>query len=441
MRPLILLADDEPEIRRILSADLVHAGFEVFCASNGEEAYAFFVDHPVSAVVLDVQMPTCSGLQCLSRMRRINADVPAIVMTAFVSIENAVEAMKCGASDYVAKPFDSDVLVEKLRRLLETNQRRTREIGIGGYFEGSSVYMASVRTMLHRIKDYQSTVLITGESGTGKGVVAKELYRLRKNEDAPFIHVDCASLPPTLIEDELFGHEKGSFTGAQMHARGKFEQAQDGDIFLDEIGVLPVSLQAKLLNVLQERFFYRIGGTKKIEMNARVIAATNEDLEAAVKRGDFRLDLYYRLNVVEIRCIPLRQRKEDIPELAAYLFRRIWAQNRSDPLPEIRQEVYQAMERYDWPGNVRELENCIESIVVLSDGVVIDRGDLPDKLRDNSHRQPLASGGGKLSLKEQEMLAIIAAMERHNGNCTQAAKELGISRRGLYYKLNEYKLN
>ena len=442
MKYTILIADDEEMIRRILAKDFEKAGYSVLEAGNGKDACALVQSRSIDLVILDVRMPGYDGLQCLQIMRRSKPFIPAIIMTAYANIENAVLAMKYGADDYIGKPFDSCELIHKADALLKTRQLKkdTKQAALPNLI-GNSPHMNELHRTIEKLQNSNATILLTGESGTGKSAVAKEIHNAGRRSGKPFIHVDCAALPENLIDDELFGHERGAFTGAIGAKQGKFEQAQDGDLFLDEIGNLPLSLQSKLLNVLQERYYYRLGGSSLIQLPCRIIAATNEDLATAVKEGRFRKDLYYRLNVVEIHCMPLRYRKEDIRPLAEYYFKNLWNKNRQEPFGMVSDEVYNIMMNYDWPGNVRELENVIESIVVLSESSHITPECLPAKLLSKSPSgiensfSPGASSG--LSLKEQEMMLIIETLEKNNGNRTNTAKELGISRRTLQYRLKE----
>ncbi|QAT48698.1 sigma-54-dependent Fis family transcriptional regulator [Caproiciproducens sp. NJN-50] len=442
MKQLILVADDEPIICQMVQEELKSAGYDVLTAQNGQEAVDLINGNPVDLAILDVYMPVHSGFQCLQELRRKNPVMPIIMITAYATVENAVEAMKYGANDYIGKPFDCAELAEKVQRILRTNERKKSGKAISTELIGTSCQMAELRHKIKKVSCSNATVLITGESGTGKSAIAKEIHRTGTRSASPFVHVDCASLPESLMEDELFGHERGAYTGAIGQKKGKFEQAEDGDLFLDEIGTLPLPLQAKLLNVLQERYFFRIGGSERIEVHSRILAATNENLEEAVYSGRFRKDLYYRLNVVEIKCPPLRQHREDIRILAEYYFDVFWKRNRGEEsLPSIDPEIYKAMEGYDWPGNVRELENVIESIAVLSEGDKIGLADLPVNYQQECHLgQGGKQGKERLSLKEQEIMLIIEALERNNGNRTNTAKELGISRRALQYRIKELNL-
>jgi DNA-binding NtrC family response regulator len=433
----VLIADDEPLIVEMIQKEFQRAGYTVFPAFDGETALQTYRDIRPDLVILDVKMPGLTGLQCLQLIRQTAPDLPVIIMTAYANVPNAVEAMKYGASDYIGKPFDAADLLAKADILLRTRRlKKSCQSQPPSGLIGASAHMEECRHIIDKVKDSSVIVLITGESGTGKTLLAKEIHNQGKRAKKPFIHVDCASLPENLVEDELFGHEQGAFTGAIRARKGKFELAEDGDLFLDEIGTLSPALQTKLLNVLQERYFYHIGGTSPIRTSCRVLAATNEDLVAAVKERRFRGDLYFRLSVVELQCLPLRYRKNDIRPLAERFFPLYWEKNRSGPFDKADEAVYQALISYDWPGNIRELENTIESIVVLSEGNHITISDLPKKLTDASISRPSSiSREGTLSLKEQEIMHIIEVLEKNGGNRTAAAKELGISRRTLQYKL------
>jgi DNA-binding NtrC family response regulator len=442
MKQLILVADDEPIICQMVEDELKSDGYDVITAQNGKEATDLVESAPVALAILDVYMPVRSGFQCLKEIRRKNSNIPIIMITAYATVESAVEAMKYGADDYIEKPFDCAELAEKVQRILRTNELKKSGKAISTDLIGDSSLMVELRHKIKKVSCSSATVLITGESGTGKSAIAKEIHRTGTRNASPFIHVDCASLPENLMEDELFGHERGAYTGAIGQKKGKFEQAEGGDLFLDEIGTLPLSLQAKLLNVLQERYFFRIGGSEKIEVHSRILAATNENLEEAVYERKFRKDLYYRLNVVEIKCPPLRQHRGDIHALAEYYFNVFWKRNREEEdLPPVAPEVYKAMEGYDWPGNVRELENVIESVVVLNEGEKISLSDLPASFQQECRSGHVGKAGEeRLSLKEKEIMLIIEALERNNGNRTNTAKELGISRRALQYRIKELKL-
>lgn len=445
----ILIADDEEVTRQILSTALQNKNYQITTAKDGTEASALCRQTAFDIAVLDIRMPGKSGLQVLTEIRQRQQSTTVIVITAFGSIDNAVEAMKTGADDYITKPFDVNEFVSKIAQHLQVRERRRKTPSEAGQpkelFWGNHSSMSQIEAQVMKIKDLNTTILITGESGTGKGMLAKEIHRLGNRKDRPFVHVDCAFLPRELIESELFGHEKGSFTGATSSKKGKFELAEDGIIFLDEIGTLPLDLQAKLLNVLQERCIDKIGGTKKVPMRARVIAATNENMEQNVSSGTFREDLYYRLNVIHLEMPPLRYRKNDIPGLARY-FLDLHARAMGKTVEEIEPGFWECLRSYDWPGNVRELENALESALALSDDRMLKVEDLPIRISSGRRRpaprdvQQGQASGPPLSLEEQEILAIVAALERNNGHREKTAQELGISRRTLQYKLRRFHL-
>ena len=440
MRMRILVADDEPGIRRFLTEALTEAGYEVLAACDGEEALTLCTKGPVHAAVLDLKMPGRDGLSCLKGLRQLQPNLVAVIITAYATVESAVEAMRSGADDYITKPFDVDQLLDKLARLLRLRAVLPVSL-VNGNTEsrllGESPPVLRLRAILSRLSNLPTTVLITGESGTGKGVASKELHRLGQRAGLPFISVDCSALPATLVESELFGCERGAFTGAVSSRPGKFEAAGAGTIFLDEIGTLPLELQSKLLTVLQERTAYRVGSTQPFRIGARFVAATNEDLETAVMEGRFREDLYYRLNVVNLHIPPLRQRREDIPLLAENFFRACCAEIGRQGLT-LAPGVMEALCRYDWPGNVRELANAVESLVVLTEGDAITLEDLPGKLLTGSSPprvRALSEASGALTLREQELNAILSALVRNGGHRERTAQALGITRRTLLNKM------
>ena len=442
----VLIADDEEVIGKILAEEIRSCGCEVVLAFDGAEASRLCAEQFFHVVLLDIQMPHKDGLTILREIKRRNRATTVIIITAYGSIQSAVEAMKIGADDYITKPFDTAELSRKIEQHLRVKERMSELPSIGtaksDILLGDHPSMRELKEKLEKIKDLNTTVLITGESGTGKGVIAKELHRLSARSHLPFVHVDCAFLPHNLIESELFGYEKGAFTGANATKKGKFELAGRGTIFLDEIGTLPLSLQAKLLIVLQEHMIDRVGGTKKVPIEARIIAATNEDLEENVKKGLFREDLYYRLNVVRLQMPALRYRKSDIPALAQ-LFIAQHARNMNKTINWIDDRLFDYLKGYDWPGNVRELENALESAIALCDGERIQVEDLPIRIctpREVHRDTDSGEEQGALSLEQQEIIAIAAALERNNGHRENTAKDLGISRRTLQYKLRRFNL-
>ncbi|MCT4632394.1 MAG: sigma-54 dependent transcriptional regulator [Firmicutes bacterium] len=440
----ILVVDDEINIVKVIREELRSEGFIVDVAYDGNEASEKIKGNRYDVVILDIRMPKKGGIQVLKEIKINNPDIIVIIMTAYGSIENAVEAMKVGAYDYLTKPFDSSELTTKIHQALKIREKLnsgSEEIeDVNVELLGESIELERIKVKIEKIKDLGNTVLLTGESGTGKGVVAKVIHCKSNRRKLPFIHVNCAVLPENLIESELFGHEKGSFTGASDSKKGKFELAGKGTIFLDEIGTLSPKLQAKLLTVLQEKKIDKIGGNRPIKVNARIIAATNENLEEAVKSKVFREDLYYRLNVITIECIPLRHRKEDI-EILTDNFLKKTSKKFDKKGMEISKEVLNILKEYEWPGNVRELENTIESSVALADGEIIIKKDLPLRIVQNVENKESSYNSKSMSIfAEQEIDIIKKALLKNDGHREKTANELGISRRTLQYKLKKFGL-
>lgn len=447
-KPLILLIDDDDSLRRVMEYGLVEAGYRVHAAKSGEDGMALFEKEAPAVVLTDITMPGMSGMDVLKKVRGHDPGIPVILITAYGTIESAVSAMKEGAFDYITKPVSRDELrltIEKaltMQRLVRENRELRAEIKDRynfGNIIGTSGKMRALLELAGRVSQSDATVLITGESGTGKELLARGIHHNSRRADGPFVAVNCAAIPETLIESELFGHMKGSFTNAVRDKEGRFEQADGGTIFLDEIAELRTDLQAKLLRVLQQREVDRIGGTEPIPVNVRVIAATNRNIERSVNEGSFREDLYYRLSVITLHMPPLRERKEDIPLLAAHFLRKF------DPTGRvgIEQEAMDMLTSYGWPGNVRELENVIERASVLRRGDTITASELPEKLTKKRHGVDgiilnLPEEG--LSLEGLEKELIIKALEKFNGNQTRAADYLGISRPTLIYRMEKYGL-
>jgi len=444
----ILLIDDDPSLRRVIEYSLVESGYSVLPAASGEEGLALFQKGSCDAVITDITMPGMSGMEVLVKVRQTDRHVPVIVITAYGTIESAVSAMKQGAFDYITKPFNRDELritlerALKMRRLEKENVRLRAEIIERYQFDGivgDSGRLREVIALAGRVAPSDATVLVTGESGTGKELLARGIHYNSSRAEGPFIPVNCAAIPEHLIESELFGHVKGAFTGAVRDREGKFEQADGGTIFLDEIGDLRIDLQAKILRALQERTIDRVGGVKQIDLDVRVIAATNKDLEREVREGAFREDLYYRLSVIVLQMPPLRERKDDIPLLAEHFLKKYNAHS----APPLTPDALSLLTAYAWPGNVRELENVMERASVLKRGDTITREDLPEKLS----RKPagalevllnLPEGG--LSLEDLERDLIVKALEKHKGNQTRAAEYLRITRPTLIYRMEKYGL-
>jgi two-component system response regulator AtoC len=442
----ILLIDDEIVFLRILKKELELKGYEVVAESDSSRAMDHFCRLQFDMVILDINMPHKSGYDILQEIRRRDQRCNIILVTAYASIEGAVQGMKLGANDYLQKPFALKILMDKIAQLAKSSEHLPPRQGSAAAADAitrlspsNNRLMALVAHTIDRVKDTGATVLITGENGSGKGVAAKMIHYSSNRAKEPFMLVDCAAMPENLMESELFGYEKGAFTGAVSRQKGKFEQAGAGTIFLDEIGVLPHHLQTRLLTVLQERYFFRVGGTERIPVRARIVAATNENLEESVKNGIFREDLYYRLNVVRIEIPPLRLRREDIPPLSQDILRRR-AQALGVPLPEVEPAFFDTLCGYHWPGNLRELENALESALILCDGRYLKPSDLPLRIYGNASSRGEEAALMQRATERSEISAITAALEQCGGNRESTAKLLGISRRTLQYKLKKYGL-
>ena len=443
----ILVVDDEASQRELVSGYLKKQGFEVFTAAGGESALELFRQAPMELILTDQRMPGLSGLDLLKAAREINPETQVIVMTAYGSVETAVEAMRDGAADYVAKPLNLDELRQKIQRIVEQhrlyaeNRALREELKSRHRIEGiigESGQMVEVISLVQRVAASEATVLIRGESGTGKELIAKAIHYASPRAARPLVRVNCAALPENLLESELFGHEKGSFTGAISTRKGRFELADTGTLFLDEIGDLPLHLQAKLLRVLQEREFERVGSSQPIKVNVRILSATHRDLESLMRAGQFRDDLYYRLNVVTILLPPLRERRQDLPPLMDH-FLKLFAAKNGKSLRGFSRAARDALLRYDYPGNVRELENLLERAVVLCRGDVIDRGDLP-LILDDPDALSEAQTQLTAAVEGLERRMIREALKRANGVQTRAAELLGVTERALRYKLKKYGL-
>jgi len=449
MKKRILVVDDEPAIVTSLKMTL-EPTHEVLCASTAQEAIDRFREELPNLVLLDLILPGADGLKVLELMRSEDPSVPVIMLTAIKTVKTAVDAMKIGAADYLTKPFDIEELRLVVIKVLTTQEleqevRYLRAQVANSYsfhnLVGKSPAMREIYSKIEQIADTRATVLITGESGTGKELVARALHYNSARKDRPFIAINCASIPDTLIESELFGHEKGSFTGALARRVGKVELAHSGTLFLDEVGDLGPPTQAKVLRFLQEREFVRVGGSETIKVDVRIVAATNKVLEDLIRREAFREDLYYRINVISLHLSPLRDRREDIPYLAKhFLGKRLEAEKRA-PL-EISKEAMEILTRYHWPGNVRELENVLEQAIVWCRGATITPEHLPMTLRANVSEALLREHtlGGDLSLEkavqEFERELLLEALMRTGYVQTHAATMLGITRRMLKYRMD-----
>ncbi|MBI3121498.1 MAG: sigma-54-dependent Fis family transcriptional regulator [candidate division NC10 bacterium] len=454
MDPLrIFVVDDEAAQRELIGGFLRKQGHEVLLAGSGGEAAARVREMRVDLVLSDFKMPGMSGLELLRAVKAVSPEIPFILVTAYGTVETAVQAMKEGAADYLTKPLDLEELLLRIGRVSEQVRLQSAVRQLQAHLVerhrlegiiGESGRMQEVLALVKRVAPSEATVLIRGESGTGKELIARAIHFNSPRATGPLVTLNCAALPEHLLESELFGHEKGAFTGAVAQRKGRFELADGGSIFLDEIGDLSPALQVKLLRVLQERQFERLGGNRTLAVSVRILAATHRDLEQAMRDGTFREDLYYRLNVVTIQIPPLRERREDIPPLLDHFLRKFAEKNRR-AVTGLTAAARDALLRYDYPGNVRELENLVERAVLLTRGQVIDLPDLPVTLRPGE-RGPAESGTLGVPPRLPDLLAgiereaIRAALERHGGVQTQAAAELGISERVLRYKMRKHGL-
>jgi len=448
IRIRLLIVDDEQSIRKLCATVGSALGFTCMEAESGEVALALLEEQPAHIVLTDMVMPNMSGLEFLEKVKKMLPRTEVAVMTGHGSVETAVQAMKLGAYDYISKPFSP---LEELRlflrrmaekvQLVEENQflrdRSDSETQLHGIV-GATAKIQEVLRMISRLKDTRTPVLITGESGTGKELVARAIHFRGNFSGRPFVAVDCGSLVPTLIESELFGYEKGAFTGALRSKPGLFQTADGGTIFLDEIGELPLELQAKLLRVLQEKEVRPVGSNQKVRVDVRVIAATNRDLEAEYRTGTFRKDLYFRLNVVTVHLPALRERRSDIPMLIHWFLERY----APGQYVQVTNSAMKAMLQYEWPGNVRELENCIERAVTLGDRQVIDFDDLPPAVASapGSEQEARGHGYSVTDLEDIERATIKRVFEQVKGDKVLAGKMLGISRATLYRKLKRYNI-
>lgn len=446
MIPTILIIDDEEHMCWALERAMLQEGYQTRVAQSGPEGLKIIQEEDPSLVVLDLKMPEMDGLEVLKHALEINPRLPVIILTAHGTIETAIEAMKMGAVDYITKPFDLDELKLVIKQNLVVTQLETEVSFLRSQLTknyknmvGKSQAFQEVMYFIERVSQTNVNVMITGESGTGKEMVAVAIHRNSPRKNGPFVPVNCAALPEQLLESELFGHEKGAFTGAYSRKIGRFELADKGTIFLDEIGELPPSMQAKLLRVLQEKSFERVGGTKTITVDVRVIAATNRQLEKAIKDGQFREDLYYRLNVMPINLPPLRERREDIPLLVDHIMKKLrptYGAKRISPA------VMELFHHYDWPGNIRELENVIERANIISRGDVILPEHLPEEIRGvrskSGRNVSIELPDTGLSLEEVEKQLLMQALEKSNGNQSKAAELLGVTRSTFIYRCQKH---
>ena len=448
----ILFIDDDKAGREVALFNLRGAGYEVTAASDGQEGISLFSPEMFDVVITDVKMPGLSGIEVLRRIKKQAHEIPVLVITAFGNVETAVKAMKSGAYDFIGKPFQRDQLLLSVERALErrhlateVRELRVRASGVKREIVGSSSAMKRLLEIVDRVSGTDAGILITGESGTGKEAIARRIHVHSHKAEGPFVAVNCAAIPGELLESELFGHAKGAFTGAVKDRLGRFRQAQGGTIFLDEIGEIPLPLQAKLLRALQEKVVDAVGGDAPISVDVRIVAATNKDLQSRIRAGNFREDLYYRLNVVEIHVPPLRERPEDIPALVRHFVGEL-AEGRDLTVPP---RVMEELMRRPWPGNVRELKNACERMVILCHGNEVSLEDLPapsDRLRPE--KAPSLGNGGDLpslppeglSLVDLEKKVIEGVLRLKRGNITQAAVYLRIPRHILVYRIEKYGL-
>jgi two-component system, NtrC family, response regulator AtoC len=458
-RKQVLIVDDEPNLRKILSAQLTRDGYDAMTAEDGEQGLALLAEHHIDLVITDLKMPKVDGMTLLKRALALEPNLPVVVITAHGTIDTAVEALKLGAFDFVTKPFDKDEVRQIVAKALKTRELSGADAtaapsggGVRFGIIGASPGIADLYAVLERVADTPTTVMITGESGTGKELVARALHEHSSRKDKPFIKVNCAAIPKELIESELFGYERGAFTGAVASKPGRFELANGGTLFLDEVGEIPVEMQVKLLRALQESEFERVGGIKTIRVDVRLVAATNRDLKKLLAGGNFREDLFYRLNVVPIRLPALRERTSDIPLLVEHFLRK-FNERLKKHVEGVEAEALDALVAYPWPGNIRELENVIERAVLFCDTQRLRASDLSPEIRgipamanvpmpEADLQVALAGEGGlkehvKVAMSRLERELVSRALQQTTGNVTHAARLLKISRKGLQLKMKE----
>ncbi len=446
----ILVVDDDKAHRTMLKTLVGGWGYAIHEADDGSGAVDAVSERPFDLILMDIRMLNVSGIEALDRIKQLNPAIPVVLMTAYSSVETAVEALKKGAYDYLTKPLDFEKLRLTIHRAMEHTrlkaENRQLKADLTDRFQrhriiGQSPAMVRLLDTVAQVAPSEATVLICGESGTGKELIAGALHYNSSRKNGPFIKINCAAITETLLESELFGHERGAFTGADRRKDGRFLQADGGSLFLDEISEMPLTMQAKLLRVLQERELTRVGGDAVIPVDVRVMAATNADLHKRVRQGEFREDLYYRLNVVALELPPLRARREDIVLLAQHFADRLAAKNRKH-IKGFTPQAVNALTHYDWPGNVRELINVTERAIVLSRGAYLDLADLPLDFETAAPATPEAAGEalltGQIPLDEVEKAAILKTLQAARGNKSEAARRLGITRKTLHKKLKKY---
>ncbi|TCO73831.1 sigma-54-dependent transcriptional regulator [Marinisporobacter balticus] len=437
----ILIAEDEENLAQLLARIFENTGYKTHVVNDGETALYIVKNQHIDIVITDIRMPSLDGISLLKEIKAFDPYIEVLVMTAFANVDTAIDAIKLGARDYIRKPFDIDEVLESIEKAAllvghhseyDVHKLKSHEILVD-----NSLSMKKLKKLIKKVACSTATVNIYGETGVGKELVAKAIHELSDRSNQAFIKVNCSAFPETLLESELFGYEKGAFTGAFSRKLGRFELANGGTIFLDEIGDISLVIQLKLLRVIQQKEFERLGSIKTLPLDLRIITATNKDLKVLVKEKKFREDLYYRLNVIPIDVAPLRERKEDIQALLN-TFIRIASKNNKTPIKKISDEALDALINYPWPGNVRELENIVERMIVISDGNIIELSDLPEHIllgKDSANNSIL-----KVHKDEVEERIIRNAMLESQGNMTKTAEKLGISRRSLYRKIHKYSM-
>lgn len=436
----ILIAEDEDNFRKLLEKVLKKEGYKVYTASSGEEALTTAKKSKIHLLITDIKMHNITGIELLETLKKDDPSVEAIIMTAFASVDSAVQAIKLGARDYIIKPFKIEELIQSVKKaeaIIRENEKEQLESSAEAVIAKKSKAMKDLMILLKKVACSDSTVYISGETGVGKELVAKYIHDLSDRKGKPFIKVNCSALPDTLLESELFGHEKGAFTGAYTMKLGRFELANEGTIFLDEVGDISPLIQLKLLRVIQEKEIERVGGVKSIKLDVRIITATNRNLKELVEKNLFRQDLYYRLNVIPI-CVPaLRERKEDIKVLIHDFLKKY---NERGYNKKISEKVIQVLMNYDWPGNIRELENVIERMIITSDQETLKLEDIPPEISEKENRNTNKNHYVQTAKEDAEKKVIEKTLVENNWNVTQSAKILGISRRSLHRKIDKYNL-
>ena len=447
----ILIVDDEEGMRRLLSRVLTREGYETSAVGSGAEALRLVASERFDLVVTDIKMPEMDGLQLLAELKEYEPSLPIIVITAYGTIENAVQALRSGAYDYIAKPFENDEIKLTVAKAFERErllaENRYLHAELEGRYDfsgivGGSLAMQQVYDMASSVAVSNANVLITGESGTGKELLARSIHYSSLRKEKPFVVLNCSAISEGVLESELFGHEKGAFSGALDTRKGRFERADQGTLFIDEVAEMSMAAQVKLLRVIQEHEFERVGGNKTISVDVRIVAATNKKLEDQVKNGNFREDLYYRLNVVNINVPPLRSRREDVEPLSRFFLEKYTSET-GKKITDLSPRALSCLLAHDWPGNVRELQNAIERAVVLSKGSVLTPRDFPQGMQgDDQICLQIPEKGGSLTdiLEDLERQLIIQTLQREDGSQTRAAETLGIKRTTLRYKMEKYRM-